>query len=524
MKKMIVAFVCCLALFSLIACNRQSGSAAGASGPVEISVEVFDRGTGVDATRNNWTDWIQRKLLEDENIRITFVPVPRADEIPALNNMMAAGTAPDICFTYNLELVNNFRDLGGLFDMAPRAEALMPDLRTFLGPDPAVQGQYLINRFRDSSTGQMHYLPARRIFQGRYNTFIRKDWLDILGLPMPSTTEEFYQALLAFKQRDPGGIGSENVIPYISSRNIVIRAANIIESFIDRDLSDRDRWVYYVADRSFLKPGYKEGVRFMNRMYHDDLLFRDFPLHPTDTVMDDMVRVGRAASFAGNFDSPYRGSVTVLHDLRTNVGDQAEILPIDPFSDSSGRITKYSYDAAGMYIFIPQSARNPEAAMRYLNWMARDDIRVYLQTGEEGISHELINGVPSALPVPTGSLWTMFGPQNIDYVIISNGMQLDTPERTLFGLANSYTVDPELIVLADHIAMVNARPVPFLPITLTQAGPHVRTLQDKGDVLLAESITAPPGQFDRIWDAGIADWLASGATAIIEEREAKYTR
>ena len=27
---------------------------------------------------------------------------------------------------------------------------------------------------------------------------------------------------------------------------------------------------------------------------------------------------------------------------------------------------------------------------------------------------------------------------------------------------------------------------------------------------------------DRVWDAGITDWLASGARVIIEERAAKY--
>jgi hypothetical protein len=43
--------------------GQKGGQSSG--GPAEISVEVFDRGTGVDATKNNWTDWIQKKLLED---------------------------------------------------------------------------------------------------------------------------------------------------------------------------------------------------------------------------------------------------------------------------------------------------------------------------------------------------------------------------------------------------------------------------------------------------------------------------
>jgi putative aldouronate transport system substrate-binding protein len=499
--------------------GQKAGQASG--GQAEISVEVFDRGTGVDATKNNWTDWIQKKLLEDENIKITFVSVPRSDEVPALNNLMAAGNAPDICFTYNTELINNFRDLGGLYDMAPQVEALMPDLKAFLGPDPMLKGQSLIYRNQDKTTKKMYYFPARRIFQGRYSTFIRKDWLDKLGLPLPSTMQEFYNTLAAFKNQDPGKVGKDKVIPYVSSKNIVIRAANLVESFIDRNLNDKDRWINTVADRSFLLPGYKEGVRMLNKMYNEGLLFRDFPLHATDNIIDDLARSGVVGAWSGNYDAPYRGSPSILQDCQTNVPG-AEIVPVDPFTDSSGKVTKYSYDAAGMYIFLPAASKYPEAAMRYLNWMAKYDNRIFLQIGPEGVTHELVNGVPKAKVVPTGSLWTQFGPQNIDYVIISNGLELDTPEKTVLGLANSYTVDPQLIILADQVAMRNARPMPVIPVTLTAAGPYVRTLQDKGDVLMAESITCPPGQFDRVWDAGLADWISSGAQVVRDERAAKY--
>jgi putative aldouronate transport system substrate-binding protein len=59
-------------------------------------------------------------------------------------------------------------------------------------------------------------------------------------------------------------------------------------------------------------------------------------------------------------------------------------------------------------------------------------------------------------------------------------------------------------------------------IVFSFAGPYTRTLQDKGDVLMAEAVTCPPPQFDRVWDAGAADWLASGAQIIRDERTAQY--
>jgi putative aldouronate transport system substrate-binding protein len=46
-------------------------------------------------------------------------------------------------------------------------------------------------------------------------------------------------------------------------------------------------------------------------------------------------------------------------------------------------------------------------------------------------------------------------------------------------------------------------------------------LSDKGVVIFANSITCAPAQFDAVYDAGVKDWLASGAQAIIDERRAK---
>ena len=47
--------------------------------------------------------------------------------------------------------------------------------------------------------GNMQFLP--RGYQASC-TFIRKDWLEKLNLPVPETTEEFYQTLKAFKEEN----------------------------------------------------------------------------------------------------------------------------------------------------------------------------------------------------------------------------------------------------------------------------------------------------------------------------------
>jgi putative aldouronate transport system substrate-binding protein len=96
---------------------------------------VFDRGTDwgrSDPTNNNWTKWIQEKILKDENIAVTFVTVPRSQDVESLNTMMAAGNAPDVCFSYEGNLVNSFRSQGGLNHAEFGAVCLICSIRSSL--------------------------------------------------------------------------------------------------------------------------------------------------------------------------------------------------------------------------------------------------------------------------------------------------------------------------------------------------------------------------------------------------------
>ncbi|MDR0377508.1 MAG: extracellular solute-binding protein [Spirochaetaceae bacterium] len=517
--RVFTALVCVSAALIFAGCGKKSD--AGSGEVVEITVEVFDRGTDggkSDPTKNNWTDWIQQKVLEDEGIKVTFVPVPRAEENTALNNLMAAGTPPDVCYTYSAELVTMYSELGGLVDLDPYIDTTLKDLKAFLGPDEALPGRDLITRNRNNETGRIYSMPARRMNTARLNLFIRKDWLDILGLPLPTTTEEYFQALTAFKDQDPGNIGKDKVVPFSMTFDTRWTAGSILESFIDPTLSLRDRWVYTVIDRYFFLPGYKEGLRFMNRMYNGGLIDRDFPLYKTEDDQLNLVKAGAVGSVCHNWDNIYREG-GILVDLQKNVPG-ADLVPVDCMTNSEGITKKISYDAAGLNIFIPASAKNPEAAMRYINWLARFENYNFLQLGQEGINHDMVDGVPK-LKSATG-LWIQNSAQNIDYTIHMNGLDLGDPELTAKALASGYAWPADVIANAYTIAMTNAAPGPVVPVTLTAAAPVMQTLIDKSNNLAAQSITTRAADFDQVWEAGIADLLASGAQSVIDERIAKF--
>jgi putative aldouronate transport system substrate-binding protein len=105
-----------------------------------------------------------------------------------------------------------------------------------------------------------------------------------------------------------------------------------------------------------------------------------------------------------------------------------------------------------------------------------------------------------------------------------NGLFLETEEESIAAIAAGYPWPSELVTAAYTVAMSNAKPGPVITTSspLVVIGPLNQTLVDKSVVLFVESITCPAANFDRVYDAGIADWLASGGQAVLDERREKY--
>ena len=520
MKRIIPIAVILLMITAMMfaAGNAQQNAAAPST---RITVEVFDRGTDggrTQATDNAWTQWIQEKVKKDLNIDVTFFAVGRWTEDTQIINLMASGSAPDLCYTYNNGMISNFRDQGGIMDLAPYIDSLLPDMKKLLGSDPAILGQDLIYRERDPVTGQIFSIRSYVTRLSQRNIFIRKDWLDKLGLPLPRTTQEFHDALLAFRDRDPGNVGRNNVIPFGQDSDARWGFASIVHAFFDPGLSDRDLWIYRSTSRPILVPGYKEGLRMINQWYNEGLIFRDFPLFKITDDYYNLLKTGLVGAFSGNWDVPWRPDYKIAEELAQNVPG-AEFVPVDCIQSPDGITHKDISDKAGLYIFVPGFSRNQDAALKYLNWLCLYENFHFLQVGAEGVNHDIVNGVPRTLTTPANHPWIQNSQNNIDYTLPMNGVDLLDPDLNGRVLAFGYgNTPPEIIVNANNLSVINGRAPVVYPATTTMDGIYGQALSDKADALIAQAVTASPADFDRIWDAGIRDYLTSGAQEILDER------
>jgi putative aldouronate transport system substrate-binding protein len=438
-------------------------------------------------------------------------------------NLFAAGNAPDVCITYSADNITNWANLGGVYNLAPYTETVLKDLKAFLGPDLALPGKDMIRRQLNNTTGELFSIPGRRMNTAQRVVFMRKDWLDKLGLPLPKTTQDFYNALVAFRDQDPGGVGKDKVIPFtMDTASGLWSAAIIAESFIDPKLSDKDRWVNSAAERNFLVPGYKEGIRYINKLYNEGLIDKEFALYNAGNTNGNLIKSGVVGAFSGDWDTIYREPNGTLSDLQKNI-PSAELVPVDCITSSDGLTHKSSYDAAGVFFFIPKASKNPDAAMRYINWLAKYENYHFIQTGPEGTVHTIVDGIPK-INASAGDGWIQNSNQNIDYTPMMNGLFLGNDAQNIKGIASGYQWPADKIVNAYTIAMKNAKPgvVVSLKAPLVKAGPLSQTLQDKSLPIYSNSIMAPVANFDSVYDAAVQDWLKSGAQTVIDERKANY--
>jgi putative aldouronate transport system substrate-binding protein len=504
--------------------SQQSTTPTQGGAPVKITVEVFDRGTDggrTQAANNYYTQWIHDKVLKDLNIDVTFQAVGRWTETTDIVNLLASNSAPDLCITYATEAINTFARQGGILELTPYIDRLLPDFKKLLGKDPQFPGQDFIYRDRGSVEANKMYSFATYVIDVRSaqkNIFIRKDWLDKLGLPIPRTTQQFHDALVAFRDRDPGNVGRNNVVPYAQDADARWGFSPIVYAYFDPKMSARDEWIYSITDRPISLPGYKEGVRLINAWYNEGLIYKDFPLMKVAEDFWNMIKSGRVGAFAGNWDLPWRPDSSIQVEMAKNVPG-ANFIAIDCIQAPDGITRKYMSDKPDRRIFVPASSKNVEDALRYLNWLSKFDNFNFLQIGNVGITHDLVNGIPQVKAAPEGSPQIMNSPNNIDLTMPINGIELLDNEKNSRVLALSYPgIPPETIVNAMAVSTANGKISPAFSAAQTNIGTYGQTLMDKADALLAQSITTTVANFDRVWDAGYRDWLASGGQAVIDEK------
>ena len=99
-------------------------------------------------------------------------------------------------------------------------------------------------------------------------------WLKELDIPVPETTQDFYEMLKAFKERDPNKNGIQDEIPLSGSINNWRNEPYnfLMNAFIYNDFDNRLTVENGKVDFAANKPEWRDGLRYVGKLFDEGLI------------------------------------------------------------------------------------------------------------------------------------------------------------------------------------------------------------------------------------------------------------
>jgi putative aldouronate transport system substrate-binding protein len=473
--------------------------------PVTLRIELFDRNNtppGAEPITNNFfTRYAQEKFGDPNNIKLEYVTVPRSEEVDKLNVLMAANQAPDLSFTYDTPTIQRYVKDGGITDLGPIIDEHGSNLKKVLGDNVMSYGQF---------EGKQYAVVARRVIEAQVTTYIRQDWLDELMLPVPTTTEEFYNTMVAFKKAHP------EAIPYGGQTDFFHTSALRYSFFDWNNITAKDLY----ANPDWALPGNKEAFQFMNKLYSEGLIDKDFPLG-----------MGKDTNqFAKNMANGLMGAATTNTNEPVIMGYLAESIKnnpkavytvIDPFSDANGKTPKPAYSPNGIYLIVPKASERAVEVVKYLDWMAMPENIIAFQNGTEGETFKYVDGVPKSLENDAAKNLLY---NYADYCMILNGKYVSNDDQLLNIAANaSDPIYSDFTIKSIDTGMKDGITKARVLATVDSEVKLATVLKKKSEEdMFVKILTAKPADFDKVYEAEVKDYLKIGGQEMMDEKQAKY--
>ena len=332
-----------------------------------------------------------QKIQEETGIKIKFEVQTNTDNyLP----MMTAKTYPDIVTAKNKEMYPGRLDqlyLDGInvaFD--EYIDEYMPNFKAILENYPQISKDLQIANGKYTFASTLYDITNKedRMATSTYGLVIRKDWLDTVGMEVPTNMDEWYDVLLAFKNMDPNGNGEPDEEP-LSTASSGWKYFLTAYGIGDDPILDENGKVFY----GYATPAYKEFLTEMNK-WRSEGFFCEW--EKERTLIDRERKVtshlnGAWKGEAKHFDEDDPSSYISV--MKKTVPD-TEFAPCPWPKAEDG--TSWCYSNIATYhrdtTIVTTNCKEVEAACWLIDAMYSTEGSTYLSWGIEGESYEVVNG------------------------------------------------------------------------------------------------------------------------------------
>lgn len=446
-----------------------------------------------NTTETNIEQFIHDSVLRDCNIDVQFVPKSLFGQ--------QSGIVPDVSYSYDSNILTTFYRMGSVMNIASyldEYDSSLPYLTDMLGEENI--------HYCSDDHSEVWYLKAKRPYNETRITFIRGDWLDKLGLEVPSTREEFHNCLIAFRDNSDLLLGedSSKMIPFMVDNEPNVSCKPLLDSFLDTNIDDMNIFTHGYC--RVTQPGYSDGLKVLNEWYSEGLLPSDFVTIAPDSKESYLpIESGYVGAFCGQCDYLYaNGENSHISSLKDNCSD-ATYIAVNTFENAEGEYTCWSEDFIeefGRYLFMPSTCSDPLACLVYLNWISNPDN---------------IEAMDSLATIKAFEHSTLD-----DYVLtfIGHYPDLGTISSDEFNQAQETASEVKLIRVANRCVRQGPTIFPYFKAGVDYSLVYPGSTSQ----LVCDAISLPAGEFDDSYPVLFEDYVDKGARIIYSFRISEWEK
>lgn len=296
--------------------------------------------------------------------------------------------------------------------------------------------------------GKIMAIPETNISDGPNLIWLRKDWMDALGLSAPRTLSDVEEIIRQFKEKDPGHNGAGNTVGLVCDTSLcggcgysseytldIIFAA--YGAFPKQWIYDEDGNVVYGS----VQPEAKEALAHIHELYKEGILDQDF-LMRTSSNLIELIVDGQCGSFFGPWWAPNNSLMQAVEQNK-----DAEWQPYLIATEESGLTSYHTQNPSGKYIVVRKGYEYPEIACKIVSVLF-DYLRYNDRDNQEIVDYYKENVDPTARPFAinvdyNNALQICYGELNHVFAGDKSADDLNVLEYSYYEACESYLKDAE---------------------------------------------------------------------------------
>ena len=242
--------------------------------------------------------------------------------------------------------------------------------------------------------GRLMAVPETVIDHGPNFLWLRKDWMEELGLEEPETLEDAFEIIDAFVKNRMGTEDGETPVGLACDTNLVgtTSSSYSVDPVFDSFGANPQRWIKKDGEIVYgsLTEETKEALEYLHKLYDREILDRNFALRAPNNLRDLVVN-GKCGAFFGLWWTPNN---PLMESYEKNSEADWEPYYLQELSDKN----VYESFRDNKYVVVRKGYEHPEIVMKIISVLF-DYTRYEAEDAQEVNEYFALNVDPTARPL-----------------------------------------------------------------------------------------------------------------------------